>query len=123
MEKGDPVQVAIEQHRIGQDVEYNRIKEVFTTLSTEEDSSADASGHVHALIRNISLLDRSCSGLVHAVIGYEWLGRDKAFVALFVRFLGTLVSAQGIYVGAVLGMLVESFSGRWRLFHDSIRHY
>ncbi|KAI9887057.1 MAG: hypothetical protein M1823_001129 [Watsoniomyces obsoletus] len=109
-EKGDPMRVAIEQHRVGQDLEYNRIKEIFTTQVTDNDPSPNILGHVQALIRNVSLLDRSCSGLVHAVIGCEWLGRDKAFVALFVRFLGTLVSAQGIYVGAVLGMLVESFS-------------
>merc|ERR1712098_189576 len=39
------------------------------------------------------------------------MGRDEAFVKAYVQFLGSLASAQGAYVGSVLGMLVGYFYG------------
>lgn len=107
---------ALEKHKLGEDAAYDRLKHVFTTSATSDHAPSPAllRRHVLALISNASRLDRSCSGLVHAVLGSDWVGRDESHVALFVRFLGNLVSAQGSYVGSVLDMLVEKFcSGEW----------
>jgi RNA polymerase I-specific transcription initiation factor RRN3 len=107
---------AIEEHAYGRDnARYNHIKSIFTTSTTAADAPSPSAlrDHVIALTYSVSRLNRSCSGLVHAVLSCNWLGRDEAFVALFTNFLGNLVTAQGIYVGAVLSMLVENLcSGR-----------
>lgn len=102
---------AISKHEVRDDAEYDRLKEVFTTSPTADNapSTAELRSVVLELICNSSRLNRSCSGLIHAVLASDWVGRDEAFVALFIRFLGNLVSAQGLYVGAVLSMLVQKF--------------
>jgi RNA polymerase I-specific transcription initiation factor RRN3 len=49
--------------------------------------------------------------LVKAILACNWIGRDEKFVRAYVHFLGSLASAQGAYVGTVLGMLVGQFYG------------
>lgn len=52
---------------------------------------------------------KACGKLVHAVLDINWLGRDDAFVALFVRFLGTLGSAVPGFLRTVLDRIVGHF--------------
>ncbi len=61
-------------------------------------------------MNEVSLLDKSCSGIVKAILECEWLGRDELFVKSYIQFLGNLCSAQGSYVGLVLSKLVEKLS-------------
>lgn len=105
---------AIEAHVRGDSEGYDAIKEVFAPRRGDDEGSeksVDMKTYLLALTSYASLLNRNCSGLVKAVIGCEWMGRDEAFVKAHVHFLGSLASAQGAYVNMVLGMLVGHFLG------------
>lgn len=108
----EEVRRAIEKRARDENTGYDRVKEVFTIEPTAEDvpSPTTMRNYLLALLSNVASLNKSCSGLVHAVLESQWLGRDEAYVALYIRFLGTLVSAQGGFVGAVLRMLVDNLS-------------
>ncbi|MCJ1401574.1 hypothetical protein MMC11_004790 [Xylographa trunciseda] len=104
----EEVRRALERHAQGDDSAYDRVKEIYTTKPTAEDapSSTTLRNYTAALLSSVSGLNRSCSGLVHAVLQSAWIVRDEDYVALFLRLLGNLVSAQGLYLGDVLRMLV-----------------
>lgn len=108
----EEVRRALERHAIGDDAAYDQVKEVYTANPIAEDapSSRTLRNYTAALLSKVSSLNRSCSGLVHAVLESEWLGRDATYLALFVRFLGSLISAQGMYLGDVIHMLVENLT-------------
>ncbi|KAG5289610.1 RNA polymerase I-specific transcription initiation factor RRN3 [Histoplasma ohiense] len=113
----EEVRRAIQRHLMGDSEAYDRVKEIFTADPTElEDdgspvydlpSPTSLRNHLLGLFSNVSALDGSCSGLVHAVLRSEWLGRDEEYVKLFVRFLGTLAAARGTYLNSVLRVLVH----------------
>ncbi|KAH8803085.1 RNA polymerase I-specific transcription initiation factor-like protein rrn3 [Xylogone sp. PMI_703] len=108
------VKVAIEAHNKGSSEAYDELKELFAPRSRDVDGPGDANPenlktYILALTSFASLLDRNCSGLIRAILGCEWLGRDEAFVKAYIHFLGNLASAQGSYVSVVLGMLVDNF--------------
>ncbi|KAH7416999.1 RNA polymerase I-specific transcription initiation factor-like protein rrn3 [Cadophora sp. MPI-SDFR-AT-0126] len=94
---------------------YDNIKEMFAPRRDEDDegegSNVDLKTYLVALTSYTSLLNKNCNGLVKAMLACEWMGRDEAFVKAYVQFLGSLASAQGAYVGSVLGMLVGYFYG------------
>ncbi|MCJ1391177.1 hypothetical protein MMC18_004039 [Xylographa bjoerkii] len=104
----EEVRRALERHAQGDDSAYDRVKEIYTTKPTAEDapSSTTLRSYTAALLSSVSGLNRSCSGLVYAVLQSAWINRDEDYVALFLRLLGNLVSAQGVYLGDVLRMLV-----------------
>ncbi len=108
----EEVRRALKRHTSELDSGYEQIKEVFSTGPREDDapSSSILRNYVSALIGSVSLLGKPCAELVHLVLDSHWLGRDDAFVALFVRFLGNLASAQPGYTGAVLKMLVTNLA-------------
>ncbi|EED17050.1 RNA polymerase I specific transcription initiation factor RRN3 superfamily [Talaromyces stipitatus ATCC 10500] len=114
----EEIRRAIQRHVSGADSEgYDQIKEIFTTdpkeiqdeESTEIPSPTSMKRHMMALLSNVAALNRDCSGLVHAVLGSEWLGRDESYVKLFVRFLGNLAATHTGYMRSVLKMLVNYF--------------
>ncbi|TVY56201.1 RNA polymerase I-specific transcription initiation factor rrn3 [Lachnellula cervina] len=106
---------AIEAHKRGDSEAYDTIKEVFAPRrgadDEEPETRVEMRTYLLALTSYSSELDRRCSGLVKGVVACEWMGRDKGFVEAYVRFLGSLASAQGAYVGTVLRMLVGYFHG------------
>jgi RNA polymerase I-specific transcription initiation factor RRN3 len=106
----EEVRRGIERYFMGETAGYERIKEIFTIKQDADDAPSPATikSYLLALLGNVSLLKKSSSSLVHAVLECQWLGRDEAFVAVYVRFLGILVSARGGYVGSVLRMLVNN---------------
>jgi RNA polymerase I-specific transcription initiation factor RRN3 len=117
------VKSSIEAHLKGDSEGYDTIKEVFSPRRADnEDDENEGDGRVDmhtyllALTSYASLLNKGCSGLVKAVLACEWIGRDESFVKAYVQFLGSLTSAQGAYVGMVLGMLVGNFYGGKTLF-------
>ncbi|OAX83943.1 hypothetical protein ACJ72_01684 [Emergomyces africanus] len=113
----EEVRRAIQRHLMGDSEAYDRVKEIFTAdpKELEDDDSpvydvpspVTLRNHLLGLFSNVSALDGSCSGLVHAVLGSEWLGRDEGYVKLFVRFMGTLAAARGTYLNSVLKVLVH----------------
>jgi RNA polymerase I-specific transcription initiation factor RRN3 len=109
------VRRAIEAHLKGDSEGYDVIKEVFSTGGgDDEDEETDSKRldmktYLLALTSYASLLNKGCSGLVKVLLACEWMGRDELFVKAYVHFLGSLASAQGAYVGMVLGMLVGHF--------------
>ncbi|CAD6448171.1 e7d1355d-5e56-4a84-9447-1ff9f238cabc [Sclerotinia trifoliorum] len=109
------VKRAIEAHGKGDSERYDSIKEVFaqTEGDEREDTGAndEAKTYLLALTSYASLLNKDCNGLVKAILKCDWMGRDEGFVKLYAKFLGNLVSAQGAYVGLVLGTLIDNFIG------------
>ncbi|TAQ89820.1 hypothetical protein B7494_g1874 [Chlorociboria aeruginascens] len=109
------VRRAIEAHGRGHSEQYDTIKEIFSSQTEEEEEEEEANtemrSYLLALTSYVSLLNRNCSGLVKSILHCEWMGRDEGFLKVYVHFLGNLASAQGSYVGLVLGMLVEHFRG------------
>lgn len=114
----EEIRRAIQRHVSGTDSEgYDQIMEVFTTDpkklydedSPEIPSPTAMKRHLSGLLSNVSSLDRNCSGLVHAVLSSEWLGRDESYIKLFIRFLGNLSAAHTGYLRSVLKMLVNYF--------------
>ncbi|KAE8152463.1 RNA polymerase I-specific transcription initiation factor RRN3 [Aspergillus avenaceus] len=115
----EEVRRAIQRHVSGADSEgYDRIKEVFSADPRRRDEDGMFSYdvpthttlryHLLGLLSNVASLDRSCNGLVTAVLNSQWLGRDESYVKLYIRFLGNLAAAQGSYLGSVLKMLVNN---------------
>ncbi|EFQ99863.1 RNA polymerase I-specific transcription initiation factor rrn3 [Nannizzia gypsea CBS 118893] len=113
----EEVRRAIQRHLVGDSEGYDRIKEMFSVdpKALEDDgtpvfdlpSPVSLKNHLMGLLGNVSSLDGSCSGLVHAMLNSEWVGRDTTYVRLFVQFLATLSAARGGYLSSVLKMLVN----------------
>ncbi|KAI9043791.1 rDNA-binding RNA polymerase I transcriptional factor [Aspergillus affinis] len=110
----EEVRRAIQRHvSDGGSEAYDRIKEVFTADPRKHDDGIDIpthtslKNHLLGLLSNVAALDRSCNGLVTAVLDSQWLGRDESYVKLYIRFLGNLAAAQGVHLGSVLRMLVK----------------
>jgi RNA polymerase I-specific transcription initiation factor RRN3 len=103
---------AIRQHEAGEHEEYDNLKQIFHTSPYDEEapSSNLLRKYLLGLNSNTVLLKRSASDLVNAVIRFQWLGLDDAFVTLYTRFLGNLVSSHTGYLSPVLKMLVENFA-------------
>lgn len=112
----EEVRRAIQRHvSDGGSEAYDQIKEVFTADPRKWDEAGvdipthtSLRNHLMGLLSNVAALDRSCNGLVTAVLDSQWLGRDESYVKLYIRFLGNLTAAQGIYLGPVLRMLVKN---------------
>ncbi|KAL4780828.1 RNA polymerase I-specific transcription initiation factor RRN3 [Aspergillus varians] len=114
----EEVRRAIQRHVSGGDSEaYDRVKEIFAISPRRRDMNGmlpsnvpthnTLKHHLMGLLSNVAALDRSCNGLVQAVLSSEWLGRDESYIKLYIRFLGNLAAAQGTYLGPVLKMLAN----------------
>lgn len=109
----EEVRRAIDKHVAGDSASYDEIKTLFTTRPTASaaPSTKLLGKYVVALIGNVSLLNKNCSGLVHAILDCQWLARDEAFKRLYATLLASLMSAHGGYTGQVLQSLVKYFHG------------
>jgi RNA polymerase I-specific transcription initiation factor RRN3 len=125
----EEIRRAILRHVAGDSEAYDRIKEVFTadpknlgkdgSPMNELPTPTTLRNHLLGLLANVSALDSNCNGLVHAVLSSEWVGRDESYVKLFVKFLGTLAAARGVYQQSVLRMLVGNLRhGEFSICHD-----
>ena len=105
----EEVRRAIQRHLIGDDDAYERVQTIFKMAPRAENAPSTNAVriHLHAVLANISSLNKSCSGLVNAILLSEWVGRDERCYALYVRFLGNLAAAQSGYLAKMLYSLVE----------------
>ncbi|MCJ1463285.1 hypothetical protein MMC07_001891 [Pseudocyphellaria aurata] len=108
----EEVRCALEQHALGDPSDYNQVKDIYAAKSKVEDepSTSTLQNYTQALLGNVSLLNKSCSSLVYAVLESQWLGRQDSYFTLYVRFLANLASAQGVFVVDVLRMLVANLT-------------
>lgn len=99
---------------------YDTLKGIFhsarprrsTPNSSQVDEDVDANDliyYINALKSCAPQIGRSCSGLVHEVLGIPWLGRSDEIVAAYIDFLANLVTGQSIYLSNVITMLVNKF--------------
>jgi RNA polymerase I-specific transcription initiation factor RRN3 len=132
----DEVRSALEGHlRSGaekDDSAYEQLRMVFVSAQSNDSSNAAVSSYnseapstallkkyLVALSGRVSEL-KACGKLVHAVLDVNWLGRDDGFVALYVRFLGTLGSAVPGFLRTLLDRLVGHFVEGKRLLSASL---
>lgn len=108
----DEVGRALEKHASGDASSYLEVKDIYSSnKNTEsEPSTATLRNYTTALIGNVSLLNKSCSDLVYAILNSPWLARSDEYASLYTRFLANLVSAQGVYLADALRMLVENLT-------------
>ncbi|KAL2433285.1 RNA polymerase I-specific transcription initiation factor rrn3 [Exophiala dermatitidis] len=105
----EQVRRAIERHRLKDDEGYERIKGYFTTSHEKPNAPSTKALRIHlqAVLANVTALTKDCSGLVNSILYSEWVGRDEAYYALFVRFLNNLAAAQRGYQHKIMSVLVE----------------
>jgi len=108
------VKRAIEAHAKHDSDGYSLLKEVFAPRREDERGMGathdkDMRLYLRALSIYASILNTNCNGLVKAILAYEWMGREREFLDIYVQFLGSLCSTQGSYVQLVLRMLVGQF--------------
>jgi len=105
----EQVRRAIERHRLGANETYERVRAVFSTDPEKPNapSTKNLRIHLQAILANVALLTKDSSSLVNTILYSEWVGRDDAYYALFVRFLGNLAAAQSGFQSKIMQMLVE----------------
>ena len=103
---------ALEKHARGDTSSYLEVKDIYSSNKSAENepSTAILRNYTAALIGNVSLLNKSCSDLVYAILNSSWLARSDEYATLYTRFLANLVSAQGGYLADALRMLVENLT-------------
>ncbi|KAL1860643.1 hypothetical protein VTK73DRAFT_7227 [Phialemonium thermophilum] len=118
------VREALERHARDDDEDYDNLKELFSNDQRQRHASSPLDGsegddslssgdilvYIVALTSHVSMLGKSCSGLIRSVLQCQWLARDDVFTRAYVQFLATLSSAQGSYMVHVLSMMVDKFS-------------
>lgn len=108
----DLVQEAFRQRALGSNGRFEDLRRAFATKPTAPDATTTAQlGHLLvALTHQISALEQNSLPLVKSVLALNWLARDPAFVQLYTRFLGALVSAHAEYSRMVVQMLAQNMN-------------
>ena len=105
----EEVRRAIQQHLNNQDESYDRLKEIFKKDPNDDRAPSQnvLKIHLQAVLANITLLDKSCNGLVNAILNTEWVRRDTHFISIYTKFLGNLAAAQAGFLSRTFAMLVD----------------
>ncbi|KAF7504359.1 hypothetical protein GJ744_002416 [Endocarpon pusillum] len=106
----EQVRRAIQRHLSGGDDEaYENVNQIFLADPKKENAPSPRALHAHlqAVLAHISSLDKSCNGLVNAILSCEWVGRDENFVKLYISVLGNLAAAKSGYLSKILSTLVD----------------
>ena len=115
---------ALEKQAQGDDSSYHEVKDIYSANKSSENEPSTTLLHHYtaALISNVSLLNKTRSDLVYAVLSSPWLGRSEEYTTLYTRFLANLVSAHGVYLADVLRMLVENLTAgeSWQARHVGV---
>ena len=108
----EEVRRAFAKRALGDDSGYDRLKDVYANKERNEEELGPTTimNYTVSLLANVSVLNKSNSDLVHAIISSDWLGRTEDYVALFVRLLANLSSTQGAFLEDVVRMLVNNLT-------------
>lgn len=108
----EEVRRAFMKRALGDNTGYDRLKEVYRKTKDVEDafSPNTTRNYTIALLSNVSALNKTNSDLVQLILNSDWLGRQEEYVSLYVRLLANIVSAQGIFLGDLIGMLVQNLT-------------
>lgn len=108
----EEVRRAFAKRALDDDSGYDKLKDVYSKKKRDEEelSPVTIKNYTVSLLANVSALNKSNSDLVHAVLSSDWLGRTEDYVALFVRLLANLSSAQGVFLEDVVRMLVSNLT-------------
>ena len=108
----EEVRRAFTKRALGDDSGYDSLKDVYAKKKPSEEDMGPSTmkNYTAALLANVSLLNKSNSDLVHAVLSSDWLGQTEDYVALYVRLLANLVSAQGVFLADAVRMLVNNLT-------------
>lgn len=95
---------------------YNELIEILTRDPSNPEAPSTLKLHIWitVLTQSVSLLDKSSTGLVEAILQIDWSFRSQNFVTMYIHFLKNLVSAHAFYIVPVLNSLVQGF--RYRMF-------
>jgi RNA polymerase I-specific transcription initiation factor RRN3 len=105
----EQVRRAVQRHKNGDHTSYENFVGIFTASADQDagPSSKMLRKHLTAVLANIAGLTKECTSLVDAVLFSEWIGRDEAYFALFVRFLSNLAAAHRGHQTKIMEMIVE----------------
>jgi RNA polymerase I-specific transcription initiation factor RRN3 len=105
----EQVRRALERQQTGDATGLERIRMIFATTpdSPNPPSAKNLRAHLQALLANVSSISKECSPLVSAVLKSEWVGRDEAYYALFVRFISNLAAAKRGFQSKIMQTLVD----------------
>ena len=108
----EEVRRAFAKRALGDNSGYDRLKDVYSRKKSNEEelSPVILKNYTTSLLANVSALSKSNSDLVHAVLSSDWLGHTEDYVNLFVRLLANLSSAQGVFLGDTVRMLVKNLT-------------
>lgn len=108
----EEVRRAFAKRALGDNSGYDRLKDVYSKKKSNEEELGPFTikNYTASLLANVSALNKSNSDLVHAVLSSDWLGRTDDYVTLFVRLLANISSAQGVFLGDVVRMLVNNLT-------------
>ncbi|OAD70401.1 hypothetical protein PHYBLDRAFT_70681 [Phycomyces blakesleeanus NRRL 1555(-)] len=70
---------------------------------------------ISVLSQSVSQLDKSCSGLIEAILKVDWAVRTRTFVDAYIDLLENIVSAHAVYVVPVINTLVSGLRFRYNL--------
>lgn len=104
------VETAIDLHlRPGDDRDDTNYARLLQALGQENPSARLLKKYLVALNARVSSLGE-CGKLVMAVLDWQWLGRDDAFAALYIRFLCSTAIAHSKFLPALMDKLVAHFT-------------
>jgi RNA polymerase I-specific transcription initiation factor RRN3 len=104
----EEVRRALEERASGEYIAYDKIVQLFKPEEGAEfePPMKNLRSYIVGLTSSAASLTRSCSTLIGAILQSDWIRRDESYFTLVLRFFGHLVSAQGVWLGDVLRMLV-----------------
>ncbi|KAK3818310.1 MAG: RNA polymerase I-specific transcription initiation factor RRN3-domain-containing protein [Linnemannia gamsii] len=105
---------AIQEMKRGDPIKYEELIAQLTVTKPSPLTPTKLLQWIQALSQCISLLDKSCSALIDAMLQTDWLIQDDVFVQYYLSFLGNVVSAHAFYVVPVQSMLVHKLTHRYK---------
>ncbi|KAF9938919.1 hypothetical protein BGZ65_011942 [Modicella reniformis] len=105
---------AIREKKQGNPIPFKQLITQLTVTEPAPLTPAKMLQWIQAMSQCISLLDKSCSTLIDAMLQINWIVQDDAFVRYYMSFLGNVVSAHGFYVVPVQSMLVKKLTSRYK---------
>ncbi|KAF9290499.1 hypothetical protein BGZ68_006873 [Mortierella alpina] len=105
---------AIRQKKDGNPIPFEELIAQLTVTKPAPLTPAKQLQWVQALSQCISLVDKSCTALIDAMLQIDWTIQEDTFVQHYIAFLGNVVSAHAFYVVPVQDMLVKKLTTRYK---------